>query len=70
MEIKTFIDIANHYDKIINSWHTMVTQRLYHALAENNNAMDKLQYSDIIDIPLTKKCQELDNFRVEKGDLE
>ncbi len=53
-------------DKIMNSWHTMVSQRLYHALAENNSTMEKLQDSGIIDIPLAKNAYHR-SFAVEKG---
>lgn len=40
--------------KIMNTWHTMVSQRIYRALVENNNTMDSLQPEGIINVPLAK----------------
>ena len=42
--------------KIMNAWHSMVTQRLYHALAENSKTMETLPDSGIIDVPLAKNA--------------
>ncbi len=52
-------------DRIMNSWHTMVTQRLYRALTENSSIMDTIPGSGIIDAPLAKNAYNR-SFAVEK----
>src|SRR5574344_2219692 len=43
--------------KVMNTWHTMVTERLYHAVAENPHYKEgKLPDSGIIDDPLAKNA--------------
>jgi len=54
-------------DRIMNSWHTMVKQRLYHALAENKRTMETLPESGIIDVPLAKNAYNR-SFAAEKGE--
>ncbi len=47
----------NVQKKIMNTWHKMVTSRIYHAVAENpKNKKDYLEDSGIIDDPLAKNA--------------
>ncbi len=52
-------------EKIMNSWHTLVLQRLYHALVENSKSMESLPETGIIDVPLAKNSYNR-SFAVEK----
>ncbi len=54
-------------DKIMNSWHSMVKQRLYRALAENSRTMESIPLSGIIDVPLAKNAYNR-SFAAEKGE--
>ena len=54
-------------EKIMNTWHTMVTERLYHALAEIGRNAEPLPESGLIDDPLAQNAHNV-GFVPKKGD--
>ena len=54
-------------EKIMNSWHQMVTERLYHAVAEISRNAEPLPESGLIDDPLAQNAHNV-GFVPKKGD--
>ena len=54
-------------EKIMNTWHTMVTERLYHAVAEISRNAEPLPESGLIDDPLAQNAHNV-GFVPKKGD--
>ena len=54
-------------EKIMNSWHQMVTERLYHAVAEIGRGAGALPESGLIDDPLAQNAHNV-GFVPKKGD--
>ncbi len=54
-------------EKIMNSWHQMVTERLYHAVAEIGRGAESLPESGLIDDPLAQNAHNV-GFVPKKGD--
>ncbi len=54
-------------EKIMNSWHSMVTERLYHAVAEISRNAELLPESGLIDDPLAQNAHNV-GFVPKKGD--
>ena len=54
-------------EKIMNSWHQMVTERLYHAVAEISRGAEPLPESGLIDDPLAQNAHNV-GFVPKKGD--
>jgi len=55
--------------KIMNTWHTMVTERLYHALAENSPHADLKSASGLIDDELAQNSHNV-GFVPKQGDVD
>lgn len=53
-------------EKIMNTWHTMVTERLYHAVAEISRNAEPLPESGLIDDPLAQNAHNV-GFVPKKG---
>ena len=54
-------------EKIMNTWHHMVTERLYHAVAEIGRDAENLPESGLIDDPLAQNAHNV-GFVPKKGD--
>jgi 23S rRNA pseudouridine1911/1915/1917 synthase len=54
-------------EKIMNSWHQMVTERLYHAVAEISREAESLPEAGLIDDPLAQNAHNV-GFVPKKGD--
>ena len=54
-------------EKIMNTWHAMVTERLYHAVAEISRNAEPLPESGLIDDPLAQNAHNV-GFVPKKGD--